>query len=125
MVANSLIREVGTGADHGNARMATRSWRINFYHERGEFVMSAIRALNVILEDETGKSIWSHGDAPIRGGMACTSYLSDGTQQRIIDALLLALVQARFELSGAPEVANVVPYSRLAAAQIDDSVPVP
>jgi hypothetical protein len=52
------------------------------------------------------------------------AYLTDGTQERIIDALLAALIEAKGQLSRPPQVLNVVPYSRATAAEIDHSIPV-
>ncbi|HEY3777611.1 MAG TPA: hypothetical protein VGL35_06095 [Rhizomicrobium sp.] len=71
--------------------------------------------LNVSIPAEDGSVLWSFQDGRTANGVHSTSYITDGTQQRIIDALLAALIQARAQLSGAPDVLNVVPYVRTAA----------
>ena len=81
--------------------------------------------LKVEILDSHGTILWSFGSADgLQAGSACTGYIKSGMQQRIIDALLLSLIQARSELGGAFPVSNIVPYVGSSAAQIDDCVPV-
>jgi hypothetical protein len=81
--------------------------------------------LAVEIRDAHGTLIWSYGDTGNGpGGSSCTAYVKSGMQQRIIDALLISLVQARAESGGAFNVPNVVPYVRTTTAQIDDRIPV-
>ena len=82
------------------------------------------RSLTVKVQDQNGGLIWSYCGGPAPHGSTSIAHLTDGTQQRIIDALLVALIQARGELGGAPQVTNVVPYVRPPATQVDDRVPV-
>ena len=81
-------------------------------------------ALTVSLQNKQGDVIWSYCGGHDPKGLTSQTHLQDGTQQRIIDALLSALVQARCQLGGAFEVANVVPYIRPTATQVDDGVPI-
>jgi hypothetical protein len=80
--------------------------------------------LNVCIFADDGSVLWSFQDGPSANGTTSTDFVASGTQQRIIDALLAALIQARAQLSGAFDVLNVVPYGRPSAAQIDHCVPV-
>jgi len=84
--------------------------------------MSADKLTVTIINE--GHPIWSYRDGPSPGGMAAMDYISDGTQERIIEALVVALAEARGQLRGAFQVSNVVPYVRPATSQVDDSVPV-
>ena len=53
----------------------------------------------VDVRDEDGTIVWEHGtDACQRMGITCTTYVRDGTIQQVIEALELALSQARGEL---------------------------
>ena len=58
-------------------------------------------------------------------GVTAQRYLSDGTQQRIINALLGALIEARGQLGGSFQNVDAVPYIRLATPKVDSDVPVP
>lgn len=57
--------------------------------------------MRVTVTTPEGKVVWAHGVARNgnRSGIACTAYLSDGTQKQIISALELALNQAKGEIS--------------------------
>jgi hypothetical protein len=52
--------------------------------------------MKVIIEHE-GSVIWGR-DTESNQGIACTAYTKDGTQEKIISALELALEQAKGEL---------------------------
>ncbi|MBI3675946.1 MAG: hypothetical protein HY243_04940 [Proteobacteria bacterium] len=71
----------------------------------------------------SGKTIWSfqlrNGQ---KSGITSRSYLSDGTQQCIIDALLDALIEARGQLGGSLHVLNAV--AKLPLAGINHDVPI-
>ena len=84
--------------------------------------MSAERPTAVTVTDERGAIIWACGgvDGP---GFTSMAYLEDGTQERIIETLLGALVEARGQLRRPLQVTNVVPYVRAAAAEVNDSIP--
>jgi hypothetical protein len=58
-------------------------------------------------------------------GFASTEYLCDGTQRKIIDALVEALAEARGQLGRfSLQVVDVVSDVRLAATKINRDVPV-
>lgn len=65
--------------------------------------------------EQVGERIWSHGEGH---GDTSLSYLHDGTQSRIIEALEAALVEARGQLGRRLQVADVIPYVRRAAAKV-------
>jgi hypothetical protein len=52
--------------------------------------------MKVQIVNDADVVIWERGD---ERGLACRGYVSDGTQERIIDALRNALEQAQAELS--------------------------
>lgn len=71
----------------------------------------------VEIHDENGALVWSFTSGHAAGGLASMDYLKDGTQQRIIDALLAALVEARGQLRRpALDISNVVADLRAATA---------
>ena len=56
---------------------------------------------------ENNEVIWEYGECDgIMKGIACTSYIADGTQQKIIDALNTALDQAVGEKEVFPNSIN-------------------
>jgi hypothetical protein len=81
----------------------------------------------VSVSDKNGAPIWerrSYIGEPL-GGLASQSYLRDGTQNKIIDALREALEQAEAQLSGASlQVRDIVSDIGAAAAKVYDDVPV-
>lgn len=77
--------------------------------------------LRVILSNEAGESLWEFQQGI--GGYASKSYLNDGAQQRVIDALLAALIEARAQLGCTLHVADVVPYASLPPAKVNHRVP--
>jgi hypothetical protein len=79
---------------------------------------------NVSIHADDGSVLWSYQDGPISNGVAAMQYISDGTQQRIIAALLAALTEAKGQLRRPLQVLNVVPYVRPTASQVDDGIPV-
>lgn len=64
--------------------------------------------------------LWARG---AQGGVASTSYLSDGTQQDIITALRTALRQAEAEL-GSPHHLERVANACRTAPEVNDNVPI-
>ena len=87
--------------------------------------MPAPEPLTVIIHRENKTVVWSFRDGIDTTGLTSMEYLIDGTQQRIIDALLSALVEARGQLRSVTlGVANVVPYVRPPTSQVDNCVPV-
>jgi hypothetical protein len=71
-----------------------------------------------------GKLIWSRNTKPL-GGYTSESYLRDGTQQKVIAALVDALAEARGQLGGAPlfNVVDAVADVGVTAAKVDCRVP--
>ena len=87
--------------------------------------MSGIANLTVTIRDEAEVILWSYQDGISANGLTSMTYLTDGTQQRIIDALLAALIEARGQLRRATlNVTNVIPYVRPTTAEIDHSIPI-
>ena len=80
--------------------------------------------VTVTIQDKSARVVWSHTDGFGANGLTSMAYLTDGTQQCIIDALLSALIEARGQLRSALQVTNVVPYVRPPAAEVDNGVPV-
>jgi hypothetical protein len=78
----------------------------------------------VEIQNPDGTVIWSFRDGVIATGHTSMSYLTDGTQESVIDALLVALAEARGQLRRPLQVLNVVPYVRPATGQVDDNIPV-
>jgi hypothetical protein len=64
--------------------------------------MSVLTPVEVIVQGVSGRVIWEYQILPFRGGITSKAYLDDGTQQRIIDALLSALIEARGQLRSPP-----------------------
>ena len=71
--------------------------------------------MRVCVQGSDGAPVWNFGDGY---GETALSYLDDGTQERIIQVLLDAVAEARSQLSGPLQVANIVPYIRLATAKV-------
>lgn len=72
-----------------------------------------------------GQIVWSvENHNGCRSGTTSVDYLSDGTQQKIIDALVRALAEARGQL-GRPalQVVDAVPDVRPAPAEVNNDVP--
>lgn len=69
-----------------------------------------IRQATVTITDENGAVVWAFGGLD-NGGITSMAYLEDGTQERIIDVLLGAVVQARGQLRRPIEVLTVVPIT--------------
>lgn len=80
--------------------------------------------LKVEIQDEDGAVVWSFRDGLAATGYTSMSYLKDGTQERLIEALIAAIGEARGQLRRPLQVLNVVPNIRLAAGQVDDNVPI-
>ena len=79
--------------------------------------------MKILVLADLGNELWSferHGDQS--AGFTSTSYIGNGTQQHIIDALLAALVEARGQLGGALHVLDAV--AKLPRARINNDVPV-
>lgn len=64
---------------------------------RGFFMCKEGKQTMKIAIEQNGKVIWMR-DTTTLEGVACTNYVKDGTQQRIITALEDALAQAKGEL---------------------------
>ncbi|AUT46997.1 hypothetical protein C2U31_13955 [Achromobacter sp. AONIH1] len=80
--------------------------------------------MEVILRDDQGNDIWSRWSRDGQsGGLACRSYISDGTQARIIDALANALQQARLESSCLQNL-DAMSDIRASATKIQCDIPV-
>ena len=64
--------------------------------------------------DDDDKLIWEYGcKNNIRQGLACTSYIKNGIQQKIIDSLILALEQANGEMQmGKNDIKLAIPNDR-------------
>jgi hypothetical protein len=77
--------------------------------------------MRVRVEDVEGRSIWGYGDG---FGETATSYVTDGTQAKIIAALVAALAEARGQSGGAFQIADVVADIRPAAAEVQRDVPI-
>ena len=71
--------------------------------------------MRVRVEDANGVSVWSYGEGY---GETSSSHLQDGTQERIVEALLQALAEARGQSGCALQVLNVVTNIRAAAAEV-------
>ena len=81
--------------------------------------------MKVCILAEGGDVVWSYATGLVSCGLAATSYLHDGTQQRIIAALVDALEQARGQLGGgALQVADVVADVGAPPAKIKRHVPI-
>ena len=82
--------------------------------------------MKVSIFSENGYLLWSReiteGHTP--SGITSANYLRDGTQHKIIVALVDALAEARGQLSGPPlQVVDAVTDVGLAAAKVDGHVP--
>lgn len=86
---------------------------------------SDLAACRVIVRVSFQETVWEFWkDRTSQGGLSSIESLKNGDQQRIIDALLAALVEARGQLGGALQVADVVPYRGVAPAEMDHRIPV-
>lgn len=82
----------------------------------GSSDLAACRLI-VSVSFQEGETVWEFWkDHQSQGGLSSTVNLKNGTQERIIDALLAALVEARGQLGGSFQIADVVPYRRPPAA---------
>jgi hypothetical protein len=86
--------------------------------------VQSLPPLNVKIQADDGSILWSFQDGPTPTGIASMQYISDGTQERIVDALLAALAEAKGQLRRPLQVLNVIPNVRSAASQVDNSIPV-
>lgn len=79
--------------------------------------------MKVCVQDDTGALIWSHTADPA-AGFTAENYLRDGTQQKIIAALVDALAEARGQLGRVPlNVVDAVADIGVTAAEVDCRVP--
>jgi hypothetical protein len=82
--------------------------------------------MKVNVLSDADELLWSrqtmNGDC---SGITSADYLQDGTQQRIIGALVEALSEARGELGGfrALQVVDAIAHSRAATAEIESCIP--
>ena len=65
--------------------------------------------------------IWERSE---QGGVASSGYLTDGTQEKIIAALLCALRQAKVELGCPPQDLYRMTDVCRPAAEVNDNVPI-
>jgi hypothetical protein len=80
--------------------------------------------MKICVQTQDGTIIWERATYPCVGGFTANSYLRDGTQQKIIAALVDALAEARGQLSSLPlEIADVVADVGDAPAKVDCRVP--
>lgn len=76
---------------------------------------------------DAGALLWKrqHRDGETPSGMTAANYVEDGTQQKIIAALIDALGQARGQLRGfALQIVDAVADVCPSAAKIDGGVPI-
>ncbi len=60
--------------------------------------------MNVSVQNKDGKPVWEYGVVNGQNsGMTSTRFRTDGTLQKVIDALNIALFQAKGELSLLPD----------------------
>jgi hypothetical protein len=83
-----------------------------------------MKPMTITIQDEKGAAIWSFTGGNNTSGLTSMAYLTDGTQQRIIDALLLAVAEARGQLRSPFQITNVVPYVRPAPGEVNNGIPV-
>lgn len=74
--------------------------------------MSTTTPAIIEIRDPAGDLLWSYSDGSPATGLTSMTYLKDGTQECIIEALIAALAEARGQLRAVPQVLNVVPYGR-------------
>jgi hypothetical protein len=79
--------------------------------------------MKVFVQGDDGTLLWWRDAAPA-GGFTADGYLQDGTQQKIIAALIEALGEARGQL-GSPslKIVDAVSEAGAAAAEVDCCVP--
>jgi hypothetical protein len=81
--------------------------------------------MKVLVQADNGSLLWWR-EADPASGFTADSYLHDGTQQKIIAALVESLAEARGQLGGfSLNVVDAVADIGAAAAKIDCRVPVP
>lgn len=80
--------------------------------------------MKICIQTQDGTLIWERTTEPA-GGFTDDNYLRDGTQQKIIAALVDALAEARGQLGGAPlfNVVDVVADVGVATTEVDCRVP--
>jgi hypothetical protein len=80
--------------------------------------------MKVSVQTQDGTIIWERTTNPT-GGFTADNYLHDGTQQKIIAALVDSLAEARGQLGGAAlfNVVDAVADIGVAAAKVDCRVP--
>ena len=80
--------------------------------------------MKVCIQDDTGSLIWSRTADPA-SGFTAENYLRDGTQQKIIAALVDALAEARGQLGSVTlNVVDAISNVGVAAAKVDSHVPI-
>jgi hypothetical protein len=80
--------------------------------------------MKVCIQDNDGALIWSRTADPA-SGFTAENYLRDGTQQKIIAALIDALEQARGQLGGLSlQVVDAVPEAVGTSAKVNRHVPI-
>src|SRR3954462_5871345 len=93
------------------------------YINLGSSDMTA-RRLIVRVSFQEGETLWKYWKDRDSQGAFPALNTNGGMQQRIIDALLAALIEARGQLGGSLQIADVVPYGGSTAPKIDHGVPV-
>ena len=79
-------------------------------------------AMKVQVVDANDTLVWERATSGSQSGVTSRDYLKDGTQERIVNALLRALSHARGELGR--KDADTMPNTCRATAKINDDVPV-
>lgn len=80
--------------------------------------------MDVKVYSNDNKLLWAFGrKGAFTSGIACTKYLHDGTQQKIISALKAAILQAEGELSVSDNTDRMSHRSRT-AAKVEHNIPI-